>query len=154
MINRLNDLYGGFGYDNYVLSRKQFAIRSGAGKLSRPSIVFSPKFGLQTKIELIVSSHEFDEAIAIEEEIYYNGCVDCLAPCETNCPMKCKMNYELGNWEECANLIDTQYMFDHPDQICKICQDVCPDSNLLIENIDMKYGQFIDPKFLHLNNKE
>ena len=50
IIERLNDKYGGFGYDGYVLSRKQFAIRSGAGKLSKPSIVFSPKFGLQTKM--------------------------------------------------------------------------------------------------------
>lgn len=151
VINRLNQLYGGFVYDEYVLSRKQFAIRSGAGKLSRPSMVFSPQFGLQTKIDLILSTHEFDETIAIEDEIYYDGCIGCDSPCETKCPVGCKMNYELSNWEGCANFVDSQYMFDNPDKICRICQDSCPYSNDLIKDIDNKYGQFIDPNFLHLN---
>jgi Pyruvate/2-oxoacid:ferredoxin oxidoreductase delta subunit len=151
VIQKLNERYGGFAYDNYVLSRKQFAIRSGAGKLSKPSIVFSPIFGLQTKMDLIVSSHEFEETVVIENDVYYKNCEGCDAPCESQCPMKCTMNYELGNWEDCANFVDTQYMFDHPNEICKICQDVCPYSNSLIQDIDIKYGQFIDPKFLHLN---
>jgi len=152
VIDNLNEKYGGFAYDGYILSRKQFAIRSGAGKLTRPSMVFSPQFGLQTKIDLILSSHEFEETVVNENEIYYNECISCDAPCESKCPMKCKMNYELSNWEDCANFVDTQYMFDNPDKICKICQDSCPYSNKLIEEIDVKYGQFIDPKFLHLNS--
>jgi hypothetical protein len=152
IIKRLNEVYGGFGYDGYILSRKQFAVRSGSGKLAKPSMVFSPQFGLQTKLDLILSTHEFDETVVIDDEIYYNGCTNCPAPCETKCPMNCKMNYELGNWEDCANFIDNQHMFDHPDQICKICQDSCPDSNKLIENIELKYGQYLDPKFLHLND--
>lgn len=151
IIEKLNERYGGFGYDGYVLSRKQFAIRSGAGKLSKPSIVFSPKFGLQTKIDLILSTHEFEETVVVDGDVYYENCKGCNAPCESQCPMKCTMNYELGNWEDCANHVDTQYMFDHPNEICKICQDVCPYSNALVENIDNKYGQFIDPRFLHLN---
>jgi len=151
VINELCKKYGGFGYDNYVLNRKQFAIRSGAGKLSKPSLIFSPSFGLNFKIELITSSHEFEDVVVVEDDIYYDGCIGCDAPCEYKCPMKCKMNYELSNWEDCSNFIDTPYMFDHPDEMCKICQSSCPPSNYILNKIDSKYGNFLDPKYLYLN---
>lgn len=153
IIDELNRRYGGFGYDGYVLSRKQFAIRAGAGKLSKPSMVFSPVFGLQTKMDLILSTHEFEDSVVIEDDTYYENCEGCDAPCESKCPANCTMNYELGNWQDCANMVDNQYFFDNPNEICKMCQDSCPYSNELISNIDSHYGQYIDPRFLHLNDE-
>lgn len=136
-----------FGYDDYVLNRKQFAVRSGSAKISKPSLAFHPKFGLNYKIELILSNAEFSDYTIIEDSPRYENCINCDAPCEYSCPQKCKMDFELVDWQNCANFIDTKEMFNNPDNICRICQDKCPFSEDLkkqIESINPLYGKRIN----------
>ena len=64
-----------FGYDDYVLNRKQFAIRSGSAKISKPSLAFHPLFGLNYKIELILTNAEFSYYTVIEDMPKYENCI-------------------------------------------------------------------------------
>ena len=138
-----NDGYS-FSYDDYVLNRKQFAIRSGAATLAKTSLAFHEKFGMNYKIELILTNAEFDETIVVEDEPRYDNCLGCSAPCVTNCPMNCKMDFDLVDWEECANFVDTPAAFKDLDGICRICQTSCPYSEQLkndIIEVNSRYGE-------------
>lgn len=130
-----------FGYDNYVLNRKQFAIRSGAAKLAKTSLAFHEKFGMNYKIDLILTDAEFDETTVVEGEPHYENCIGCDAPCESNCPVGCTMNFNLVDWEKCANFVDVPEAFVDLDSICRICQTSCPYSEELKQQIDPKFGE-------------
>ena len=132
-----------FGYDNYVLNRKQFAIRSGSATLAKNSLAFHEKFGLNYKIELILTNCEFEETTIVDGNPHYDNCLGCPAPCVTNCPMNCKMDFELVDWEDCANFVDTPAAFKDLDGICRICQTSCPYSEQLksdILEVNPNYG--------------
>lgn len=132
-----------FGYDDYILNRKQFAIRSGSATLAKTSLAFHKKFGMNYKIDLIFTDAEFEEVVEIEEERHYSNCIGCPAPCEKNCPQSCKMNFDLVDWEKCANFVDVPESFKDLDNICRICQESCPYSEELknrILQLNPKYG--------------
>ena len=136
IIRRLNTLYDyNFGYDDYLLNRKQFAIRSGAATLAKTSLAFHKRFGMNYKIDLIFTDAEFDETVVIDGEPHYSNCLGCDAPCESKCPMGCTMNFDLVDWEKCANFVDTPEAFKDLDSICRICQESCPYSEALTERI-------------------
>jgi len=124
-----------FGYDGYNLNRKQFAIRSGAAKLAKPSLAFHKKFGMNYKIDLIFTNAEFEDTVVVEGEPHYDNCLGCPAPCEKKCPMGCKMDFDLVDWEKCANFVDVPEAFDNLDTICRKCQEECPYSEQLKNNI-------------------
>ena len=116
-----------FGYDDYILDRKQYALRSGAGFLTKPSLIFDKRFGLNCKFDLIFTNLKFDQYTVIEEENpVYKDCIGCEAPCESNCPQNCRMNFKLIDWKKCENFTDRHYLFQNPDKMCRICQDKCP----------------------------
>ena len=136
-----------FGYDDYRLNRKQFAIRSGAATLAKPSLAFHKRFGMNYKIDLLFTNAEFEDIIVIEDTPRYNNCIGCDAPCESKCPMSCKMDFDLGDREKCSNFVDTPEAFKDLDSICRICQESCPYSEELtrqILDINPNYGGRID----------
>ncbi len=151
IIRRLNTLYDyNFGYDDYLLNRKQFAIRSGAATLAKTSLAFHKRFGMNYKIDLIFTNAEFDETIVIDGEPHYSNCIGCDAPCEYKCPMGCTMNFDLVDWEKCSNFVDVPEAFKDLDSICRICQDSCPYSQELtkrILEINPRYGERIHATF-------
>ena len=61
-----------FQDDGYVFDRKQYAMRSGVGKLTKPSITFHHKYGLNWKLELLFTNLEFEESVTVEESLYDN----------------------------------------------------------------------------------
>jgi len=147
IITYLNQKYSNegyfFGYDDYILNRKQFAIRSGAATLAKPSLAFHKKFGMNYKIDLIFTNAEFKDTVVIKDTPRYNNCIGCDAPCESKCPMSCKMDFDLVNWEKCSNFVDIPKAFEDLDSICRICQEACPYSEELtrqILNINPNYG--------------
>ena len=147
IIDYLNKKYSNegylFGYDDYKLNRKQFAIRSGAATLAKPSLAFHKKFGMNYKIDLLFTNAEFKDTVVIKDTPRYNNCIGCDAPCESKCPMSCKMDFDLVDWEKCSNFIDTPEAFKDLDSICRICQEACPYSEELkrqILNINSNYG--------------
>ena len=144
IIRRLNTLYNyNFGYDDYLLNRKQFAIRSGAATLAKPSLAFHKKFGMNYKIDLLFTNAEFKDTVVIKDTPRYNNCIGCDAPCESKCPMSCKMDFDLVDWEKCSNFVDTPKAFEDLDSICRICQEACPYSEELtrqILDINPNYG--------------
>ena len=83
IISRLNTILydNNFGYDDYLLNRKQFAIRSGAATLAKPSLAFHKRFGMNYKIDLLFTNAEFEDIIVIEDTPRYNNCIGCDAPC-------------------------------------------------------------------------
>ena len=147
IIRRLNTLYDyNFGYDDYLLNRKQFAIRSGAATLAKTSLAFHKRFGMNYKIDLIFTDAIFDETVVVEGEPRYSNCIGCDAPCESKCPMGCTMNFDLVDWEKCSNFVDVPEAFKDLDSICRICQDSCPYSQELtkrILEINPRYGERI-----------
>lgn len=148
IISRLNTiLYDNhFGYDDYLLNRKQFAIRSGAATLAKPSLAFHKRFGMNYKIDLIFTDAIFDDTVVVEGEPHYSNCIGCDAPCESKCPMGCTMNFDLVDWEKCSNFVDVPEAFKDLDSICRICQDSCPYSQELtkrILEINPRYGERI-----------
>lgn len=151
IIRRLNTLYDyNFGYDDYLLNRKQFAIRSGAATLAKTSLAFHKRFGMNYKIDLIFTNAEFDETVVIDGEPHYSNCIGCDAPCEYKCPMGCTMNFDLVDWEKCSNFVDVPEAFKDLDSICRICQDSCPYSQELtkrILEINPRYGERIHATF-------
>ena len=124
-----------FGYDDYSLNRKQFAIRSGAATLAKTSLAFHKRFGMNYKIDLIFTNAIFEDAVVVDGEPHYSNCLGCDAPCESKCPMGCTMNFDLVDWEKCANFVDTPEAFKDLDSICRICQESCPYSEALTERI-------------------
>jgi len=145
IIEELNRIYPNFnfGYDGYNLNRKQFAIRSGAATLAKTSLAFHKKFGMNYKIDLIFTNAEFEDIVVVEGEPHYDNCLGCPAPCEKKCPMGCKMNFDLVDWEKCANFVDVPEAFENLDTICRTCQEECPYSEQLknnILNINSNYG--------------
>ena len=138
VITHLNNRYNSqgiwFGWDDYALDRKQYAMRSGAGKLSKPSIIFDKKFGLNCKLDLIFTNLNFDNYVVVEDHIYEN-CIGCDAPCESSCPVNCRMNFKLIDWEKCKNTVDHGYLFANPHLMCRACQDNCPFSEKLKNDI-------------------
>ena len=152
IISRLNTILydNNFGYDDYLLNRKQFAIRSGAATLAKPSLAFHKRFGMNYKIDLIFTDAEFDETDVIDGEPHYSNCIGCDAPCEYKCPMGCTMNFDLVDWEKCSNFVDVPEAFKDLDSICRICQDSCPYSQELtkrILEINPRYGERIHATF-------
>ena len=152
IISRLNTILydNNFGYDDYLLNRKQFAIRSGAATLAKPSLAFHKRFGMNYKIDLIFTDAEFDETVVIDGEPHYSNCIGCDAPCEYKCPMGCTMNFDLVDWEKCSNFVDVPEAFKDLDSICRICQDSCPYSQELtkrILEINPRYGERIHATF-------
>ena len=148
IISRLNTILydNNFGYDDYLLNRKQFAIRSGAATLAKPSLAFHKRFGMNYKIDLIFTDAELDETVVIDGEPHYSNCIGCDAPCEYKCPMGCTMNFDLVDWEKCSNFVDVPEAFKDLDSICRICQDSCPYSQELtkrILEINPRYGERI-----------
>ena len=148
IISRLNTILydNNFGYDDYLLNRKQFAIRSGAATLAKPSLAFHKRFGMNYKIDLIFTDAIFDETVVVEGEPRYSNCIGCDAPCESKCPMGCTMNFDLVDWEKCSNFVDVPEAFKDLDSICRICQDSCPYSQELtkrILEINPRYGERI-----------
>ena len=132
-----------FGYDDYILNRKQLAVRSGTGKISKPSLAFHKKFGLNYKIDLILTNAEFEDSVVVEDMLKYENCIGCDAPCEKQCPVGCKFNFEHSDWEKCEKFISKPEWFENPEKMCRICQDACPYSEELKENIlkiNPKYG--------------
>lgn len=155
ILDKLNQKYNqyniDFGYDDYNLNRKQFAVRSGAGKISKTSMVFSKNFGLNVKFDLMFTNAVFDEYTILSDKLLYENCEGCDAPCQSNCPQECRMDYALVDWEKCLNFIDHEFLFEHPDQMCRLCIESCPYSNDILEKIDEKYGKHMNPKFNYLN---
>lgn len=155
ILDKLNQKFNqyniNFGYDDYNLNRKQFAVISGAGKISKTSIVFSEKFGLNVKFDLIFTNAVFDEYNNLSDKLLYENCAGCDAPCQSRCPQECRMDYALIDWEKCLNFIDHEFLFEHPDQMCRLCIESCPYSNAILETIDEKYGKHMNPKFNYLN---
>lgn len=153
IINKLNLKFNrdkfNFDYDHYQLNRKQFAVRSGTAKISRPSIAFHEKFGLNYKIDLIFTNGLFDDAVVIEDKLEYENCIGCDAPCESSCPVGCTFNYEHSDWRKCDNFITTAENFSDPEKMCRICQDACPYSEDLKQkllDINPDYGSRIPNK--------
>ena len=120
-----------FGYDDYSLNRKQFAIRSGAATLAKTSLAFHKRFGMNYKIDLIFTNAIFEDAVVVDGEPHYSNCLGCDAPCESKCPM----DFDLVDWEKCSNFVDTPEAFKDLDSICRICQESCPYSEALTERI-------------------
>ena len=148
IIDKLNLKYGKegiyFAYDNYLLNRKQFAVRSGTAKISRPSIAFHKKFGLNYKIDLLFTNTVFEDSIIVDDMLKYENCIGCDAPCESSCPVGCTFNFEHSDWMKCDNFISRPELFANPDNMCRICQDACPYSEELKQNllkINPNYGR-------------
>ena len=156
ILDKLNDKFNKdnifFDWDDYNLNRKQFAVRSGAGKISKPSLVFSNKFGLNAKFELLFTTGVFDQYTINSDVLKYENCIDCDAPCQTNCPEKCRMDYELIDWEKCSNFVNQKHLFENPNLMCRTCIESCPYSNDILTEIDSKYGKYIHPNLEHLNH--
>ena len=101
------------------------------------------KFGMNYKIDLIFTNAEFEDSVIVEGQPHYENCEGCDAPCESKCPMGCKMDFDLVDWEKCANFVDVPEAFKNLDTICRICQEECPYSEDLrkeILSIDVNYG--------------
>mgnify|MGYP001227849348 CR=1 FL=1 len=133
-----------FGYDDYKLNRKQFAVRSGTAKISRPSIAFHEKFGLNYKIDLLFTNASFEDSVIVDDMLQYENCIGCDAPCESSCPVGCKFNFEHSDWRKCDNFISRPELFANPDNMCRICQDACPYSEELKQKlleINPNYGR-------------
>ena len=148
IIDKLNLKYGQediyFAYDNYLLNRKQFAVRSGTAKISRPSIAFHEKFGLNYKIDLLFTNAVFEDSVIMDDMLKYDNCIGCDAPCESSCPVGCTFNFEHSDWMKCDNFISRPELFANPDKMCRICQDACPYSEELKQNllkINPNYGR-------------
>ena len=95
------------------------------------------------KIDLIFTNAEFEDSVIVEGQPHYENCEGCDAPCESKCPMGCKMDFDLVDWEKCANFVDVPEAFKNLDTICRICQEECPYSEDLrkeILSIDVNYG--------------
>ena len=95
------------------------------------------------KIDLLFTNAEFKDTVVIKDTPRYNNCIGCDAPCESKCPMSCKMDFDLVDWEKCSNFVDTPKAFEDLDSICRICQEACPYSEELkrqILNINSNYG--------------
>lgn len=156
ILNALNEKYQdtdvNFSWDEYCLNRKQFAVRSGAGKISKPSLVFSKDFGLNVKYELIFTNAVFDEVQTLSDDILYENCDGCDAPCQTKCPEGCRMDYELIDWQKCANFVESEHLFENPQLMCRVCIESCPYSNEILSSIDSKYGQYMPERYQHLNH--
>lgn len=127
-----------FFWDDYCFDRKQYALRSGVGKLSKPSIVFHKNYGLNCKFELLFCNTKLYDMVTVEDTLLYENCIGCNAPCEKKCPMNCKMDFKLVDWEKCSNFIDKEYLFENPDKMCRICQESCPYSEELRNQIKKK----------------
>ena len=138
VLSYLNDRFNSqgiwFGWDDYALDRKQYAMRSCAGKLSKPSIIFDKKFGLNCKLDLIFTNLKFEKYV-VEKDSIYENCIGCDAPCESSCPANCRMNFKLIDWEKCKNTVDHGYLFANPHLMCRDCQDMCPFSEKLKNDI-------------------
>ena len=148
IIDKLNLKYGQediyFAYDNYLLNRKQFAVRSGTAKISRPSIAFHEKFGLNFKIDLLFTNAVFEDSVIMDDMLKYDNCIGCDAPCESSCPVGCTFNFEHSDWMKCDNFISRPELFANPDKMCRICQDACPYSEELKQDllkINPNYGR-------------
>ena len=101
------------------------------------------KLGMNYKIDLIFTNAEFEDSVVVEGQPHYENCEGCDAPCESKCPMGCKMDFDLVDWEKCANFVDVPEAFKNLDTICRICQEECPYSEDLrkeILSIDVNYG--------------
>tara|TARA_B100001250_G_C19649704_1_gene722060 strand:- start:180 stop:920 length:741 start_codon:yes stop_codon:yes gene_type:complete len=153
IVSHLNKKYNQdqiwFDYDDYILDRKEYAMRSGAGRLTKPSLVFDKRFGLNCKFDLIFTNLKFKKYTVVEEDNpVYKNCIGCPAPCESSCPVGCRMNFKLIDWEKCSNFVDDVDLFRHPDKMCRICQDSCPYSDELKNDILMDYpdcGGYMKP---------
>lgn len=128
-----------FWEDDYKLDRKQLAVLANLGKITKPSLVFSRKFGLNCKIDAIFTNAPFDKYTVFTGRRYFNPCIKCPAPCEIRCPVGCKMNYSLNDKD--AKKCDT-YITRHwnkPENHCRICQEACPYSEKLLDRIPKKF---------------
>lgn len=156
ILNALNKKYKdtdvNFSWDDYVFNRKQFAVQSGAGKISKPSLVFSKDFGLNVKYELIFTSAVFDEVQTLSDDILYENCDGCDAPCQTKCPQGCRMDYDLIDWKKCSNFVESAYLFENPELMCRVCIESCPYSNEILSSIDSKYGHYMPERYKNLNH--
>ena len=106
-----------------------------AATLAKTSLAFHKKFGMNYKIDLIFTNAEFEDAVVVEGQPHYENCEGCDAPCEKSCPVGCTMNFDLVNWEKCSNFVDTPEAFKNLDTICRICQEKCPYSEELREQV-------------------
>ncbi|BCV00273.1 MAG: hypothetical protein CM15mV34_0470 [Caudoviricetes sp.] len=97
-----------FGYDDYVLNRKQFAMRSGSATLAKNSLAFHEKFGLNYKIELILTNCEFEETTIVDGNPHYDNCLGCLL-------LVLLTAYELQNGFRSSRL----------GRLCKFCRYTC-----------------------------
>lgn len=155
LIEYLKDKYKSegiwFAWDDYALDRKQYAMRSGAGKISKPSIIFDKRFGLNCKLDLIYTNLNFEKYVVIEEDPIYENCIGCDAPCESSCPVNCRMNFKLIDWEKCQNTVDYGYLLANPHLMCRSCQDNCPFSEKLKNDILIDHphcgGYMQDPAY-------
>ena len=66
-----------FGYDDYSLNRKQFAIRSGAATLAKTSLAFHKRFGMNYKIDLIFTNAIFEDAVVVDGEPHFSNSLGC-----------------------------------------------------------------------------
>jgi len=128
-----------FWEDDYELGRKQLAVLANLGKITKPSLVFSRRFGLNCKIDAIFTNAPFKEYAKFSGRRLFKPCVECPAPCEKKCPVGCKMTYYLNDPDikKCDAYITRHW--NEPENHCRICQEACPYSERLLDRIPKQF---------------
>ena len=131
-------------YDDYEISRKEIAVHAGLGKISKSSLFFSRKYGLNCKIDCLFLREEVDDMDTIfdVDTSYRDGsdawklsmCRDCDI-CVKSCPVDAFDNYTMS--KEGAIRCDEHItpMWNQPEKMCRNCITSCPYSETILGNI-------------------
>lgn len=122
-----------FGYDDYMILRKELAVAAGLGSIGLNSLFFSKSFGFNCKIDMVWTTQEFDEYDEVfEEDPYLEYCNTCGA-CAASCPVEAYEEFELKAARKCGDNIGIDFNDKYRDNMCRLCIDACPYSNALCE---------------------
>jgi hypothetical protein len=142
-------------YDNYRIIRKEAAYYAGLGEIGRNSLLFSPKFGFNCKIDLIMTEIAFDNNEKRDKNNYLlKYCRDC-SECVRKCPQDCSMRFDLIDWKKCAQFIDPK--IPTPEKLCRNCIKNCKHSERIcrrtLRSISYKGTNYMNLAFEYFKNK-
>jgi len=117
-------------YDGYAILRKEAAVRAGLGRIGRNALFFSRRFGFNCKIDLFLTTVEFDRYD--DEPVrpwQLSICAECDV-CIAACPVDAYQDFVLHDPEACDALITPKW--NEPSLMCRSCITSCPPSNTLL----------------------
>lgn len=123
-----------FRYDDYMILRKEIAVIAGLGRIGRNALFFGHRFGFNCKIDLLLSTEEFDSFDAIYTGDYKLGSCENCHLCVEHCPRNAFEDYSLEHPHNCGHsTAESNNKFRDPS--CRNCMDVCECSNNLLEKL-------------------